>query len=217
MRKLLLVLIGLACASSSFGQVFRMYTSYHTTSLNGSELTVYQYAGFTIGAGSSCPPLDSFWVGRTGNSITIDVLYNTLGAWPAQGCLRVDTLVDTINPCSPCQLIVNSHTIQAATGVLDTFWNEQRDTSYFTYLSSSRYRVEDDLEVYPNPASEFVYLSGAGLSNAAIRLMDISGREVRFFAGGSRRLDLLGIKAGIYFWIVELENKELLVRKVVIE
>ncbi|WP_417603643.1 T9SS type A sorting domain-containing protein [Owenweeksia hongkongensis] len=195
--------------------------SSHTTSHNGPELSVYQNTNFTMGSGASCPPLDSAWISRTGNTIVLDMLFNALVPLPAFGCSRMDTIIDTISPCRPCELIVNAHAIYMDTvgfpPPMDTLWNQDNDTSYFSYLSSAQYKIESDFEVYPNPASGFLYLKGEGLQNSVIKLLDISGREVRSYEDDSSRLSFQGIKSGIYFLAIERGDGSTLARKVIIE
>ncbi|WP_417603645.1 T9SS type A sorting domain-containing protein [Owenweeksia hongkongensis] len=195
--------------------------SYHTSNLNGAELTVYQYANFMkgVGTGKSCPPLDSLHIERVGNTITVDALYDPLGTYPAFGCTQIDTIIDTIMPCNPCTLVLNTHVLQLIppSQSIDTAYYADRDTSYFSYLSSSNYKLESDLEIYPNPASDFLYLKGENLSKATFKLLDISGREVRLFDGNTRRLDLQGIMPGVYCVRVESEDGRLLVRKVIVD
>lgn len=219
-RLLFLVLLIFVLMLSSNAQNSFIGSS-HVSSLNGAELTVYQYASFMegVGTGKSCPPLDSLHIKRVGNTITIDALYDPLGTYPAFGCTQIDTIIDTIMPCNPCMLVLNSHVLQLIppSQTIDTAYYEDRDTSYFSYLSSFKYKLEGDFEVYPNPASGFLYLKGEDLSNSVIKLLDISGREVRLFDGNTRMLDLQGIKQGVYCVRVESEDGRLLVRKVIVD
>lgn len=215
---LLLLVVSLAFSAKA---QHSFINSYHTYSLHGAELTVYQYANFMkgVGTGSSCPPMVSLHIGRTGNTITLNALYDPLGTYPAFGCTQIDTIIDTIMPCDPCMLVLNTHVLQLipSSQSIDTAYYADRDTSYFSYLSSSQYKLERDIEIYPNPASDFLYLKGEGLSNSTVKLLDISGREVSLYYGGESRLDLKGIKSGIYFLIVESKDGNRLVKKVMVK
>lgn len=221
LRQGLIVLVFLSSVCSTVAQVRIISSSNHSISLNGSELSVYQYTNFTMGSGPSCPPLDSAWISKVGNTIVLDILFNALVPLPAFGCSRTDTIIDTISPCNPCELIVNAHVIGVDTvgfpPPADTLWNQDNDTSYFSYLSSTQYKIESDFEVYPNPASDFLYLKGGDLSNSAVKLLDISGREVSVYYGGESKLDLKGIRSGVYFLMVERTDGNRLVKKVMVE
>lgn len=188
--------------------------SNHTFLLNGSELTVHQRTNFA----NSCLPLDSVWWQRYANTIELDLLFDGLGAGPTIGCVRVDTITDTITPCDPCRLIVNCHEVTVdSTWAVDTAWFSDSDTSYFSYLSGSRYKTTSDFEIYPNPVSGFLFIKGEMQSCASVLLIDVSGRKVKVFAANSRELNLEGVKPGVYFLIVEMEDGRKLVKKIVVD
>ncbi len=60
------------------------------------------------------------------------------------------------------------------------------------------------INVYPNPASEFISVEGL-LSDDAVRIMDLSGRVVKLFEGSQNTLSLSGVEAGMY--ILEVSNQ----------
>ena len=193
---------------------------HHTFHLNGSELSVYQYATFGKGYGSVCPPLESFWINKKGNSIEVNVLYNDTGAYPAVGCIRIDTIIDTLAVCAPCSLIVNAHVMgyhDTTSFGLDTVWYDDRDTSYFSYLSTSSGYSSSHINIYPNPASDFAKLEGISERPLQISLLDISGKVVRIFTFDSTRLNLKGIRSGVYFLAIEFAEGRRVVKRLLLE
>ena len=68
---------------------------------------------------------------------------------------------------------------------------------------------ESDLfKIYPNPASNFLNVEST-LQQASFKLIDLNGREVRTedMIGGELRVDLTGLKRGVYILQVSGEDK----------
>jgi hypothetical protein len=59
------------------------------------------------------------------------------------------------------------------------------------------------INVYPNPASEFISVEGL-LSGDVVRIMDLSGRIVKMFEVSQNTLSLSGVEAGVY--VLEVSN-----------
>lgn len=71
------------------------------------------------------------------------------------------------------------------------------------------------IRIYPNPATDILYLDGGDLPVSA-RLLDASGRVVRTRTTNATHIDLTGLAPGIYF--VELQReKKARVERVVVE
>ncbi|GAL85595.1 hypothetical protein MYP_2824 [Sporocytophaga myxococcoides] len=60
------------------------------------------------------------------------------------------------------------------------------------------------INVYPNPANEFISVEGLQ-SGDAVRIMDLSGRLVKAFEGSQNTLSLSGVEAGMY--VLEVSNQ----------
>ncbi|WP_028980269.1 T9SS type A sorting domain-containing protein [Sporocytophaga myxococcoides] len=60
------------------------------------------------------------------------------------------------------------------------------------------------INVYPNPAKEFISVEGL-LAGDAISIMDLSGRVVKLFDGSQNTLSISGVEAGMY--ILEVNNQ----------
>ena len=71
----------------------------------------------------------------------------------------------------------------------------------FTYSVNEANRVFADATVYPNPTTDYFLVSGLEANTVWTgRLVDISGSLVRDLNGtGSTRIELAGIKRGLYF------------------
>ncbi len=72
-----------------------------------------------------------------------------------------------------------------------------------------------DISVYPNPASEFIYIQIKGIDEGIVRVLNILGQESMFFniSGEETRLDISGLKEGIYFISIE-GGTEKIVKKI---
>jgi hypothetical protein len=57
-----------------------------------------------------------------------------------------------------------------------------------------------ELTVYPNPASDFIYIKGAPL-NATFSIVDINGHKL--FVGTDSTIDISNISQGSYLMLVE--------------
>lgn len=74
-------------------------------------------------------------------------------------------------------------------------------TSQFNYqLSGIEKKVMPELTVYPNPASDFIYIKGAPL-NATFSIVDINGHKL--FVGTDSTIDISNISQGSYLMLVE--------------
>jgi len=75
-----------------------------------------------------------------------------------------------------------------------------------------------ELKVYPNPASEFVYLELGKRIDGILRIRNIFGQEVLMqnISGESKTLDITGLKTGLYFLTVESGKFPVNTRKLII-
>ena len=75
-----------------------------------------------------------------------------------------------------------------------------------------------ELKVYPNPASEYVYLELWKRINGTIRIRNILGQVVLMekISGESKILDITGLKSGLYLLTVESGNFPVNTRKLII-
>lgn len=68
------------------------------------------------------------------------------------------------------------------------FWN-------VTSLESEKKEL---IQVYPNPARDFITVSGLNKSNV-VTIFNVFGKQVEIYKNGTERKDISGLKAGIYF------------------
>lgn len=75
-----------------------------------------------------------------------------------------------------------------------------------------------DVKIYPNPATEVIFVHSPKNLLRAIRLIDSQGRELRHWPASreTNRLEASGLSAGIYFLLMETENGQV-VRKIAIQ
>jgi len=74
------------------------------------------------------------------------------------------------------------------------------------------------IEVYPNPASEWIYLkSGEGIEMEVLSLRDLGGREIlRYEDKIPSGMDISKFNSGIYFLHIELSGGTHIVRKIIL-
>ena len=57
--------------------------------------------------------------------------------------------------------------------------------------------------IFPNPTSDYVFIQNPSNEKiSSIELFDISGKSIKVFTGNQNRLDIKGIKSGIYFYTI---------------
>lgn len=85
-------------------------------------------------------------------------------------------------------------------------------------LSNDDMIVDQDLELYPNPASDFIILDGI-TPNSTVRIINIAGQTVyeSNSATTQTRLDVKPFSQGIYILNIQNENQVIASRKLVIE
>ena len=79
--------------------------------------------------------------------------------------------------------------------------NHSRVIYNYESLAAPSFTNPKDFLVYPNPASDVLYIRGRELSGLPYRLSDASGRSVRSGSinGNEEPVDLRGLASGIYF------------------
>ncbi len=82
------------------------------------------------------------------------------------------------------------------------------DNMDFKWHPGNEISQETSLNIYPNPASEYVKIETGSNTNHEISLFDLSGRAVRLENGiGTYQLDLNGLQSGIYFIQVKSDDQ----------
>lgn len=83
--------------------------------------------------------------------------------------------------------------------------------------TASKLVVSEELNIYPNPASDMVYINK--LQNASeVKLVDASGRVIKSVSGsGITELNVADVNAGLYFMIVNTENGDIFSSRLVIK
>ncbi|MBM2815464.1 MAG: photosystem stability/assembly factor-like protein [Ignavibacteria bacterium] len=70
---------------------------------------------------------------------------------------------------------------------------------------------ESNLKIYPNPASEFLFVEFHEPSNSILKLYDIYGRNIRLVAlqAGKAKIDCKDLSGGVYFISVFINGNEI--------
>ena len=75
----------------------------------------------------------------------------------------------------------------------------------YSRIVGTRMKNEQEVKVYPNPATGIIYIEGA---SAGVKIMDILGRQVLKGTITHQQLDVSGLPVGIYIMKVFSENKK---------
>jgi len=131
-----------------------------------------------------------------------------------------DNLVgNNMNDIFGCSVSLNENGDAVAVGA----WGGSQDHGYVSVfqnpsLVGTNELLSDDSQIYfyPNPASDFVFISGDADMNK-IRLLSLDGKEVMSFnPDGKNKIDLTNIKSGIY--VLEfLTNSSLQCSKIIVQ
>lgn len=87
------------------------------------------------------------------------------------------------------------------------------ETAYHRLLSVSEINSENEISIFPNPATDFVNVK-SDLKVKSLQLIAADGKLVRKNLN-SKQINLNGLSSGIYFLKVELENGRIQFEKVV--
>jgi hypothetical protein len=178
------------------------------------SVSIISVAGFPFGYESTCPELKAYSCYVTGNNIHFNSYYDISGAWPQAYCYTVDT--NSIGQLNSgfCKLYYFLNTIFDS----DTNFMVDSDSLEFTVINSNDVNESElvkKLVVYPNPAREyFVFqVPGSIMSSARqvseIVITDVWGQEVeRLTLNAEKKVwDCKQMKAGVYFYFLEMEGK----------
>jgi Secretion system C-terminal sorting domain len=133
-----------------------------------------------------CDKLNCYFPNVSTGSFTMDpgatdtfkIVYNNFSA--AVGCAYVDLVVKDVNNLADQKTAEFRHTIQSCSSGIDDLPAAQ-------------------INLYPNPASDYFTLENSN-DAAQIRIFDLSGREMVYFAANStQRYDISALNAGQYF------------------
>ena len=71
------------------------------------------------------------------------------------------------------------------------------------------------INIYPNPASEFLFLDYTGNLNLELKLFDAKGRLIKSFLENEQTLDVGALETGIYFLkVMDEKTKKFFVEKI---
>ena len=179
---------------------------------------VYQIASFSIGYGSTCPPLDTLIIEVKNNTITFSVFYDIRGGWPLVGCSRLDTLHNLVANGN-YSIIVNTNIIgNDSIGAVDTVFFADTDTTYNVIVSieSLLYKISS-LKIFPNPVKDYIKIKyPPNLIVYSISLHDITGRKIITNKNSNNQIILGNISKGIYLIVIHT-NKGVFHRKIITE
>lgn len=85
-------------------------------------------------------------------------------------------------------------------------------TMYFTRNTLSLSDLfEFDVQIYPNPANDFIQLETNAVQNIQVQIMDMLGKRYNALSlGHSSRIDISNLPSGIYFITIKTDNSSLI-------
>ena len=78
--------------------------------------------------------------------------------------------------------------------------------AYNNLATALKHTETSNLVIYPNPANDFITISGA--RNARIVISDLKGRMLLNVEAGSNQIDIRSLAKGIYVLKVQSEDKQ---------
>jgi hypothetical protein len=136
----------------------------------------------------------------------------------AEGSTEVPEITGIPMDSTEIVIVIPSQTIPGTT-TIDVYAEDiQYRSQYninFSFNTSLDVDQTNDLEVYPNPARDYVSIFGAG--NSLITITDALGIQHRIYRNLSgNRISLAGLKTGIYFLKAEKPGCATVVKKFII-
>ncbi|RYM35622.1 T9SS type A sorting domain-containing protein [Brumimicrobium glaciale] len=207
--KYTIITILLTISTSSFGQ-FGFLGANYTYQIQGNNLQLFSEVGFSYGSGSSCPRIDTVIVSKINNVISIDLYFDTRAFWTLLGCNAYDTTsINFINvDTNLTAVLVNTNLIRyGATENDSTHLKVQTDTLILGSLSIVENFLDNDIRLFPNPASNKLNFTLKDNSNSIqLEIIDVTGNQVkagRFLNQENgefkNAIDISDLKKGLYF------------------
>ncbi|MEM9849173.1 MAG: T9SS type A sorting domain-containing protein [Bacteroidota bacterium] len=96
--------------------------------------------------------------------------------------------------------------------------SNSRDGNFAKTLSTvSSGRLQQQFSIFPNPSTGLLNIELEEINIKQMELYDAMGRSVRRFSGQERTVDLQALAGGVYFLLMETDEQEILVEKIVIK
>ena len=170
--------------------------------------------GWEIGtteSGSSGSPLfneDGRIIGQlyAGQSFCIGIennddydIYGRLGVSWNEGNTAETRLSDWLDPIGTGQITID--VLENALGITDI-------------------EITDRLEIFPNPASEYIMVINTQFPNLIYRFYDVLGRKVQFgnLSNSENRINVSGMEEGIYFLhLIDEDTQKDITKKIIID
>lgn len=107
------------------------------------------------------------------------------------------------------ETVITKIVIRWPSGTVDEILSPNVNTTYnITEVGGSVLSVDafvnDNIKLYPNPASDFIEITGVRLENVDIKLYDINGRQINNITLENNRLNVSKLASGVY--ILKLKN-----------
>ena len=101
-------------------------------------------------------------------------------------------------------------------GIYDTSSENYLFFSSDPLLSADGFSYENDINVYPNPAKETVFIENNHQQINQIQVIDISGKQLKTFKNLKNQVDVSELPSGVYFFKIYSEGNTT-IKKVIIE
>lgn len=84
----------------------------------------------------------------------------------------------------------------------------------YSQIKSVKIEGQNSLKIYPNPASDFIYIKTFGQKIKSVELLDAKGSSIYKSNNTENKIDINNKTAGIYFLNIEKVDGKLVVKKV---
>lgn len=95
------------------------------------------------------------------------------------------------------------------------------DRFYITFNMQTTHiedRIAASISMYPNPASEIVYIENkSGLNIESLRMYTADGRTCKLFTGPIKKINVSDFQNGVYFISIQLENSMTYYDKIIVK
>ncbi|WEK68980.1 MAG: T9SS type A sorting domain-containing protein [Candidatus Chryseobacterium colombiense] len=81
-------------------------------------------------------------------------------------------------------------------------------------LATSDVFVKDELQIYPNPVKDNLYIKNDLKLNSKVSVVDMSGKIVKIFAGKSESYNLSDLPKGTYMILID-DGKDIVKKKII--
>ena len=197
------------------GQSGFLNANYSYSVLDNDSVELYSETSFSFGYGqSTCPDLVFLEVDSSNSTLYINTFYDTRGLWPQVGCTAIDTSRILNNFNEFALVLVNTNLITIDSVITDSvIAHVDTDTLAINSLNNLSYQKNEQVHLYPNPATDFFKLGTYGVIKE-VTIHDYLGRRLKTYNGNREEYYIADLPPGTYLVRITTEEGPVLKRLV---